>query len=341
MTIARNNQISLADTPYYHCVSRCVRRAFLCGRDALSGKNYDHRKQWIVDKLAQLSSVFAIDICAYAVMSNHYHVVLRVNAETVLGWSDDEVIARWCQLFKGPDVVQRYLIGEALNKKEHTILAGLVAQWRDRLIDLSWYMRCLNEGIARQANLEDGCKGRFWEGRFRSQALLDEAALLSCMMYVDLNPLRAGVATTPEGSDFTSIQARIQAYVEDKKQKRKRGATTVVADVALLPFADANNDAAETCLPFQLKDYLDLADWTGRAVRVEKSGAIPSEFKLILERLQIDERQWLPSVKHFGRRFCRAAGTLESLQRLIDQLEVSWLKGIRAAFWIGGVVPAA
>lgn len=99
MTRARNQLISLDTTPYYHTISRCVRRAFLCGEDTLTGKNYEHRKQWAIDRLRELSGVFAIDICAYAIMSNHYHLVLRINAQKAEGWSDAQVIERWGKLF--------------------------------------------------------------------------------------------------------------------------------------------------------------------------------------------------------------------------------------------------
>jgi len=71
MTQARQNIISLSDTPYYHVMGRCVRRAFLCGEDSVTGKSYEHRKLWITDRLKVLSFVYTIDICAYAVMSNH------------------------------------------------------------------------------------------------------------------------------------------------------------------------------------------------------------------------------------------------------------------------------
>ncbi len=81
MTQARNTQISITDTQYYHCVSRCVRRAFLCGKDKHTGKSYSHRKQWIIKRLEQISQVYSIDICAYAIMENHYHLVLKVDDE--------------------------------------------------------------------------------------------------------------------------------------------------------------------------------------------------------------------------------------------------------------------
>ena len=83
MTIARSQQIDLSVTPYYHCVNRCVRRAFLCGEDSLTGNSYEHRREWIADKIKSLSGVFAIDVAAYAVMSNHYHVVLQVDQKVL------------------------------------------------------------------------------------------------------------------------------------------------------------------------------------------------------------------------------------------------------------------
>ena len=77
MTISRSQQIDLSVTPYYHCVNRCVRRAFICGEDKYSGQSYEHRRGWIVDKMKSLSAIFTIDIVAYAIMNNHYHIVLR------------------------------------------------------------------------------------------------------------------------------------------------------------------------------------------------------------------------------------------------------------------------
>ena len=105
MTRARDQIISLSDTPYYHCMARCVRRAFLFGEDSVTGQSFNHRKAWVVDKLANLSEVFAIDVCAYAVMSNHYHVVLRVDVDGCDALSVDEVLHRWTSLFAGNPLV--------------------------------------------------------------------------------------------------------------------------------------------------------------------------------------------------------------------------------------------
>jgi len=87
--------VSLDATPYYHGVSRCVRRAFLRGEDEFTGNSYEHRRQWIEDCLLELASIFSIDLCAYTVMSNYYHVTLHINSEQALSWSVLEVVEHW------------------------------------------------------------------------------------------------------------------------------------------------------------------------------------------------------------------------------------------------------
>ena len=180
MTKARIEQVSLDDTPWYHVVNRCVRRAFLCGVDSVSGNSYEHRREWIENRILQLANVFTIDVAAYAVMSNHYHIVVRVDQDRALNWSRDEVLERWTQLFAGNPVVQQYLALEDEEPSDSLLwkVDEFVEIYRKRLFDLSWFMRVLNETIARMANKEDGVKGHFWEGRFKSQALLDEQAVL-------------------------------------------------------------------------------------------------------------------------------------------------------------------
>jgi len=325
MTRARRELVSAETTPYYHCICRCVRRAFLCGDDHLTGRNYDHRKQWVVERLQTLSGIFAIDVCAYAVMSNHYHLVLRLNPETVAKWSADTVIERWEALFSVPLLVERYrkgLAGEAESRKARDI----IATWRERLADLSWFMRCLNEGLAREANREDGCKGRFWEGRFKSQALLDDAALLTCMTYVDLNPVRAGIAETPEGSDFTAIQQRIRGW--GAKRWRNQGDDRAPR---LLPFRGPERKNAPDGLPYALDDYLELVDWTGRAIRDDKRGSIPHDLPPILQRLGIAPGPYLNYMRKQETGFVHVIGQASAIRQAAAEMGRRFLKGLSQA----------
>jgi len=331
MTRPRATQVSLADTPYYHCVARCVRRAFLCGFDEFSGQNYEHRREWIVTKLKSLSTIFSIDICAYAVMSNHYHVILHVDADQAAAWSEREVIERWTRLFSTPVLVERYLRHQTTSEAEVNKVHEIIEQWRTRLTDISWFMRVLNESVARQANREDCCTGRFWEGRFKSQALLDDAAILACMAYVDLNPIRAGMADSPEDSDFTSIQERLRQFAAAHRPAAQETTATDPATAQpahLLPFVGGEHADAPKGIAFTLPDYLQLVDWTGRAVRDDKRGAIPAHIQPIFQRLGLNHEEWLDIVQQFGRRYRFAAGAVDRLQALSRRLGRYWLQGV-------------
>jgi len=321
MTRPRKELISLADTPYYHITSRCVRRAFLCGVDQYSGQNYEHRRQWIVDRIRLLSSLFAIDICAYAVLSNHYHLVLKLCPEQLNDLSDDQVIDRWCALFKGPLLIQRYRSGEARSAPEQSTVGDIVNVWRGKLSSISWFMRCLNQPIARQANLEDKCTGKFWESRFTSQALKTEEALLSCMAYVDLNPVRAGIATSPETSNFTSIQERSNPEFSLKRAIKAQRQCGDLLDFKtplkpLLHFEEDLVNQTQTGIFFALRDYLELVDWTGRIIRNEKRGFISNQLPPILHRLQIPPKQWHLNATQFeaihARRFNRITPEIDT-----------------------------
>jgi REP element-mobilizing transposase RayT len=295
-------------------VSRCVRRSFLCGVDA-QGNNFEHRRQWIEDKILALPHIFAIHVCAYAVMSNHYHLVLEIDTAQSEAWTTEDVIQRWHQLFKGNLFSQRFLKGEQLTRAEQEVLDSCVSVWRSRLADISWFMRQINEPIAREANAEDKCTGRFWEGRFKSQALLDEKALAACMTYVDLNPIRAKMAKTPEQSDYTSIKHRIhrakRAHNPNHTQQQAK---------SLRPFAGNPRQDMPAGLPFRLTDYLALLDWTGKQVRANKRGASATDLPLILERLAIDPRHWLYSATQFESRFKGLVGGVHKLKQACQKL---------------------
>ena len=325
MGYARQSQVCLADTPYYHVIARCVRRAWLWGFDAYAGRDYSHRKDWVLERLQFLASMFAIDVCAYAVMSNHYHLVLHVDRKRALSWTDQEIIERWSRVFAVPSAVKRWQQGIAL-EAEADLTAQLVERWRARLFDVSWFMRCLNEHLARRANAEDECTGRFWEGRFKSQALLDEAGLLTAMAYVDLNPIRAGIAATPEESEFTSIYSRIQAL----RSSQSSDAEVCASPVKLLAFRDLARPHT-TAIPMRLCDYLQLVDWSGRIIREGKRGAIDQCEPPILERLNIDPVAWEDAMRVRGNVFGRALGKLDHLRLHAQALGQSRIKGLTQA----------
>ncbi|WP_052154979.1 hypothetical protein, partial [Aliiglaciecola lipolytica] len=286
-------------------VSRCVRRAFLCGEDKLTGKSYEHRRQWVEDRLLFLTTVFAIEVCAYAVMHNHTHVVLHVNSNKAKRWTDKEVAARWHKLHKGTLLSQAFTSKQSapLTDAERITLHSTLSVYRHRLTDISWFMRELNEPIARQANQEDNCTGHFWEGRFKSQALLDEHALAACMVYVDLNPIRANMASTPETSKHTSIKRRIRDF--------KKG----YQPSTLMPFIGNPKQPQSQGLMFELVDYLTLADLSGRNMAPDKRGAIDVNESPILQRLGLDEHTWKTMFLTFETTFSVAAGLSDTLKR--------------------------
>jgi REP element-mobilizing transposase RayT len=255
-----------------------------------------------------------VGLYAYAVMSNHIHIVLHVDPHVVRTWSDEEVAERWVRLFP---VQTEGVLDERLCQEKAKRLQGdpeRMAELRGRLGSLSWFMRCLNEPIARQANREDGCTGRFWEGRFKCQALLDEQAVLSCMAYVDLNPIRASVAQDLAASEHTSVRQRLQraeARPTSLKARLRPLAGTLLAP-ALSP---------------RTVDYLELVDWSGRIVREGKRGAIAAETPSVLIRLGLQERQWHAQVLGIESHYWRAVGTAESLMAKARALGQRWLKG--------------
>ncbi len=360
MTRARKELIAVESTPFYHCMVRCVRRAYLCGNDPQTGKNYDHRKQWTVERLQQLASVFAIDVCAYAVMSNHYHVVLHINDQKAKAWSEKEVAKRWTSIFKGPAAAQEWINDNALDDAETATLDALLPVWRQRLTDISWFMRCMNETIARQANKEDDCSGRFWEGRFKSQALLDETALLACMTYIDLNPIRANIAKNSESSDFTSLQSRLFKHLESlshrsKKtdhvknkiknrlnkqhaalnQKTKNTNPFPNADLPKAPLLNFEGSAHANlgpCIPFSFEDYLQLVEETGRVIRSDKKGFIDEKTPPLLERLGIQADRWATSIKKYGSMFSVVSGNKASMEHHKNASGKKWVKGGLRAF---------
>ena len=253
-----------------------------------------------------LSSLFGVTLCAYVVMSNHYHLVVKLNPEESERWSDDEVLSRWTALFKGPLLVQRYRTGEALLEGELDTVRAIAAVYRARLGSLSWIMKCLNEPIARRANAEDRCTGHIWEARFHSQALVSEQALLAVMAYVDLNPIRARMAKTPEESEYTSLRARLSGYSVELRAVIVRligDGELHHFDAPVRPLMPFSNTGRGDTLPIRERDYLELVEASGRVVRPGKRGSIDPNLEPVLERLDLSIDQWTQASTAFRKNY--------------------------------------
>ena len=370
MGLPRSQYVQEGQEGVYHCFSRCVRRAFLCGFDVFTGRDFSHRKALLLARLRDLATIFAIEVCAYAILATHYHLIVRIRPDIVALWSDREVARRWLTLFPR----RRDPHGNPLAPEEKEICAladqkERISELRRRLSSLSCFMGQLNEFIARAANKEDRVKGRFWESRFKCQVLLDEAAIAACMVYVDLNPIRAGLAGTPEGSDFTSIQDRIRAWYQERMTTGPVASDTaldmqsgssgsgmlrpVSADVMADAITESNSakrkssdgvgfSACWLCpiqsdserrgiLRMTAAEYFDLVDKSGRMIRSDKRGAVDADLAPILLRLGANPDAWRETISDFGSRFQLAAGLLSSLRRFSDQLGRCWLKGVATA----------
>jgi putative transposase len=362
MGLPRSRYVKEGEEGVYHCFSRCVRRAFLCGYDPLTGRDFSHRKKLIVDRLRHLAAVFAIEVCAYAIMENHSHVILRLRPDIVAAWSDQEVATRWLELFPQ----KRRIKGKPIPPLEEQIQAladcpERIAVLRKRLCSLSWFMGQLNEFIARAANKEDKVTGRFWEGRFKSQALLDDAATAACMVYVDLNLIRARMAATPEESDYTSIQERIRCWQKEtmasdsdsgeeiqamrsvpageesseniatatSKHISTASASSTHANSWLCPIQ--SDSTRRGILQMSTSEYFDLLDRSGRMVRADKRGYIDADLEPILKRIGAVPKAWVEIVSHFGSAFWLVAGSLSNMRNFADSFGKCWFKGVTTA----------
>ncbi len=336
MTRPRSLIIDDKHEGFYHCVSRCVRRAFLHGVDSHTGNNYDYRKVWLHQRLKCLAEIFWIDVGGYAVMDNHVHVLLRNRPDLSQSAPARDVARRWLLLYpKRRDAKVLPLEPSDKEIRQLTKDEERISELRQRLASISWFMKCLKEYIARKANKEDGCTGRFWEARFKSTALLDEAAVLACLVYVDLNPIRANLAETPETSYFTSAEERIRKQVVRQKSNQIDAGvgghqlkTRADSESWLCPLSDQPN--RQGFLSIDLANYLEILDWTGRQLVADKPGAIPEHLPPILTRLSINPSQWLESAGRFGKLFSVVAGTETHMREAAARMGQKWVRGVRS-----------
>lgn len=234
----------------------------LCGEDPVTGRDFSHRRAWIEDRLLELADIFTVHVYAYAVMSNHYHITVDYRPQERLEFTDEEVARRWLHLFPpNPDQAPEQALIALLDDPER------LATLRDRLGDLSWYMRCLNEPIARRANREDDCTGRFWQGRFCSKELPSDRSVWACMAYDDLNPLRAGMADAIDAPEHTSLQRRLEEAEEDPERLEEPIAPLVRRSGRVV---SAPPPAPR--LDMQLRSYRAHVEWTGGNLHSARGG---------------------------------------------------------------------
>lgn len=336
--LAREEVFSPDEIACVHVMNRAVRQCYLLGDDPISGKNFDHRKEWMDKKLQLHAANFGIDLLGDAILSNHFHLVLRSRPDIVATWSDTEVAHRWWNLCPK----RKHQDGTAKDPTEFELNSirndpDQVREIRSRLSDISWWMRLLCQHVGQRANRETGETGKFWESRFKAVRLLDESAILACVAYVDLNPIRAELAETIESSDFTSAQKRLEALLlETAKAEVGRPADAVdtadSVDVAegfamkpdrsLAPvYLDGRageldpqaSRSGTRCsdkgfLHMTAAEYLELLDWTARQLAAGKRGATPQAIPPLLQRVGLRPKSWMGLVTNFGQLFHNVAG---------------------------------
>jgi len=333
--LARAEVFAAEEVAIVHVMNRTVRRCFLLGDDPVTGKNYDHRKAWMEDELQHLALYFGCDLLCYSILSNHFHLILRSRPDVVATWDDAEVARRWMMLCPKRRTSDRQP-AEPTPGELQTILSNPAAlrEIRTRLSDISWWMRLLCQKIGRWANREDGELGKFWQARYRAVRLLDEAAILACAAYVDLNPIRAALAESIETSPYTSAQQRaleLQRHTSSSQtidsgtvhaqhtaqSSPSRAIAQFLSPVCLSEDGSGIGPCVHTgglrasdkgFLRLSAAAYLELLDWTARQLRSDKRGATPASAARLFERLGIDERSWCELTKNFGRLFNSVAG---------------------------------
>jgi putative transposase len=233
----------------YHLVSRCVQRAFLCGVDPLTGKDYSHRKQWLIDRLRFLVQHFAVDLYGYCVMSNHFHLAVYHDPKACLRWSNEDVADRWLAVSPPRTYGGRPLAREVLEAHRRALLEDVnrLTHVRKQLGSVSTFMKFLKQDIARRANAEEGVRGHFFEQRFWCGALLSDRAVVSAMLYVDLNPFRAMIAKRIEEIQNAGITERLMRLQGDAAS----------LDNYLKPLVSGLG-GEEPVLTVSLRSYIDL-----------------------------------------------------------------------------------
>ncbi len=278
---------------FYHVVSRCVRRSWLCGKDKHTGKNYRHRRKWLIERLQFLAQFFAVEVHAYAIMSNHFHLVLFYDPQACLRWSDEQVADRWLSVCP-PRTWAGEIDLEAIPEAKILLLTNpdRLRHVRTELGSMSSFMKHLKQPIARRANQEDGCRGHFFEQRFYSGALLSDRAIIAAMAYVDINPIRAEIVRTIELCEDTSMAKRL-LVLENSPEALQAALAPLVSGL----------EGAGRIVNITLRDYMEVA----RSIAIRDSVA----------SLTAEALQWCQDIAAFARRQ-RAYGPSHLIEPWLD-----------------------
>jgi REP element-mobilizing transposase RayT len=312
-----------------HVTQRCARHNFLLDDNCGPCGKFERRRNAILDRITHLAGAFAIEVLGVALMNNHLHLILRNRPDIVSQWSDLEVARRWLRICPGfsqahadfskrtPDLPT--LDDAALLAKDREKIKLL----RRRLADIGSLMWSLNDYSAKLFNLTDCMTGCFWEGRYKAQSLLDNLALLLCVLYVDLNPIRAGIAQSPEESEFTSAYLQIQSL--EAINKRPSTNPSLLPNAFLAPIRISSEASAQLrsrtgCrasdygfLDMSTAEYLIVLDLMGRLMRNDKTAAIPNDLPPIFERLKITFENAHELVRGYQQLFTSFVGTKASI----------------------------
>lgn len=251
----RSRSVDPLRTGIYHCTSRCVRRASLI--------ESSERCRWIISALHRLCRIFAIDVCDFAVMRNHVHLLLRTHPELAMTWPAREVARRWlCRNGRVPEDLAAS-IDEACDDPD------LIEDWRSRLSDLGWFHKLWKEPAAKAWNLEDEVTGHFWAGRFHSVGCHDESSTLMQATYILLNPVHCGMERIPGESGRTSLSLRIARLEDAIKSGELRGGVEAYRAALLEP--------AIACDPGPDAPRMTDAEWATRLARSSQLRSLREE----------------------------------------------------------------
>jgi len=307
MAIARSYMVDVSMTRWYHCVVRCVRRAFLLAEGPID------RKAWLENRLEELAGIFAVSVGAYSVLDDRLHLLVRLDPDVAGEWSDEDVVLRWGRITPPRDKSRQVVPISEDWVRSHRKDAGFVATTRERLQSLSWFMKYLKEPISRLANRQDETRGAFFEGRFKSVAILDEESLLATCAYIDLSQVAAGIAEVPKASPNTSIKARVDHAKARRPTRNGKGAPgrparstwsgAVEESHWLCPIEDRRRQGSSREGMFEgisLGNYLVLVDYTDRLLR-EGNSAVSTELSAIFDRLGSSAESWAARLETLSR----------------------------------------